>query len=128
MEKLQNCLRKEGYSRTCLVRDYARPARLEGEDKEAYFTRKSFHWLKESDVNLFVFICGVSEESASIELTYLARSAPEKIEDSVVLFEGRCYAEFPTLLRGVVKFPGRRIPWAKFASDSELCLYALAKC
>jgi hypothetical protein len=42
-----------------------------------------------------------------VELAFLFQSAPEKIEDSKVLFEEKCFKKFQTLIRGLVDFVER---------------------
>jgi hypothetical protein len=100
LNELAARLRHEHYfSDTYLVgeRDDFRKQNFD-ETIEEYNTRKSYYYLKVSNVNLFIFYCGEYGASAAMELKHICDRLKFKIPCCCVLKDTGC--KMPTILLG----------------------------
>ncbi len=84
-----------------------------------YNLRKSLYWVEKSSVSFFVFFKRPDYAGATIELTSLCNTVPNKISRTVVFYKQSSYMKFTSLLRGLVK--KHRIDFDSFSSDKQLC-------
>jgi hypothetical protein len=107
-------LRDHEFADTFLVkdrRDFRSKHPTEGHAE--YFTQKSYYYLNNSDVNIFIFYCGPHAESAAMELQYICQKLRNKISCCAVMKDTAC--KMAMLLKGQIditkisvdKFDGR---------------------
>jgi hypothetical protein len=91
-----------GWERCYLVEDFDTPRIREGEDEDAYLTRKSLYWIECSDACIFVFNAGANNESVGYELKHASDYLPSKLETTLIAVDASGqYAS--TLMRGHIQ-------------------------
>jgi hypothetical protein len=99
---LKRRLREEGFTNCHLVEDFDAPTRRDGEEEDAYLTRKSIYWVERSDACLFVFNTDADNESVGYELKHASDHLPAKLETTLVAVDSTGpYAS--TLVRGHIQ-------------------------
>jgi len=102
LKRLKARLIRNGWARCRLVEDFDAPTRRDGEEEDAYLTRKSIYWVERSDACLFVFNAGADNESVGYELKHASDHLPAKLETTLVAVDATGpYAS--TLVRGHIQ-------------------------
>jgi hypothetical protein len=95
---------KYGYKDCKLVKERLYRPKKKDEMQSTYWTLKSFHYLKESHVVIFIFFCDrgkevAHNESPSIEIAHLIYKT-DKISCCFVLIDNNC--NMPAILKGIL--------------------------
>ena len=104
--KITELLRsKYGYDDCKIVAERIYRRQRNGEDTNSYWTTKSFHYLEESHVVIFIFYCDKGKEiahneSPSIEISRLIYKTNKK-NCCFVLKDNNC--KMPPMLEGILK-------------------------
>ncbi|MCX6649406.1 MAG: hypothetical protein NTV61_08490 [Candidatus Bathyarchaeota archaeon] len=102
LRNLKRHLNGQGWTRCYLVEDFETPRIREGEDEDAYLTRKSLYWIERSDACIFVFNARANNESVGYELKHASDHLPAKLETTLVAVDATGpYAS--TLMRGHIQ-------------------------
>jgi len=89
LENLRTKLQEYGYRKASLVKDLPDPPGISETSMsyELYATKKSKHWIRMSDVNLFVLFNGIPYGSVMVEIVHFLTSFPDRIPCSSFLIE-----------------------------------------
>jgi len=115
---------------TFIVKD--RPDHRQQQPHEDYnvFSRdKSFHYLRRSDVNMFIFYCGAHNESVVVELMELCHSISWKRICSAIMLDKGC--NMAALLDAQITVSHIRVDAFNGKNDhcdDEILRFAFAKC
>jgi hypothetical protein len=94
-----------------------------------YLMEKSFHYLRVSDVNIFIFYCDAHNEGVVIELKELCNNVSWKCMCSAIILDKTC--DMSTLLNAQIKVSGMLVDTFNGKDrycDKEILGFAFAKC
>ncbi len=78
LERIRDCLRQKGFINTYLVENLRDEPRFD-DDNDIHWTRKSNHYMKIFDLNLFVFFVDCDNSGVGDELTYFINETKETL-------------------------------------------------
>jgi len=124
LEKLRDFLKNSGYKNSNLATDLSDPPGTEGKHGDELNYLKSIHWIKQSDVNLFVFFKDVDYNTVTIEMAEHFHGDADKIKCASFFVED--LMRLQTGERGLLDhYKKVRI---EFDDDDELQIFAKNAC
>lgn len=102
LEDIASSLRENRFSDSYLVKDRnGFRKQFPNESEEEYFTKKSYHYLEDSHVNIFIFYCRTHGEGVAMELQYICQNLRSKLSCCAVIKDTSC--KMSSMLTGQIR-------------------------